>query len=256
MLNCYKERLILQQVQDGRKKEMDLCLEDEMLGFFMNKNDKQALIDQLVQYVTDNKREKMEAVLENRTRYVTIVLEDLFQPHNASAALRTADIFGVQDVHVVTEKYAFKAVSTIAMGATKWLDVHSYSSITDSIDSLKKQGYRIVATTPHTNSYSLPDLPIDQKTALVFGSEQTGLSEAALAQADMFVKIPMYGFVESFNVSVSVALCLYDVITRLHASSHEWKLSQDEKHDIMLEWIRRVSKTAQLVEKDLDKNSE
>src|ERR1700722_12547389 len=147
----------------------------------MNKTEKEALIEELLSYVTDNKREKMHAVLENRTRYMTVVLEDLFQPHNASAALRTCDIFGVQDVHVVEAQHTFKAVPTIAMGATKWLNVHSYSSITDAINTLKERGYRIVATTPHTNSYTLPELPLDQKTALIFGSEQTGLSEAALA---------------------------------------------------------------------------
>lgn len=218
----------------------------------MNNHDKAALIEQLLAYVTDNKREKMQAVLENRTRYITVVLEDLFQPHNASAALRTCDIFGVQDVHVVEAHNTFKAIPTIAMGASKWVDVQSYSSITDSIAALKKQGYRIVATTPHTNCYELPTLPLDQKTALVFGSEQTGLSQEALAQADMFVKIPMYGFVESFNVSVSVALCLYDVMNRLHASEYAWQLTQEEKQDILLAWIKKVSKTASLLEKKLD----
>jgi tRNA (guanosine-2'-O-)-methyltransferase len=150
-------------------------------------------------------------------------------------------------VHVVEARYKFKPVSTIAMGSTKWLDVHRHATTTEAITSLKAQGYRIVATTPHTNSYELPTLPIDGKIALVFGSEQTGLSDEAMQQADMFVKIPMYGFVESFNVSVSVALCLYDIMTRLHATSDEWKLSEDEKADLLLAWIRRVSKTAQLL---------
>ena len=215
--------------------------------------DKTKLIEQLLQYVTENKREKMEQVLKNRTRYITVVLEDLFQPHNASAALRTCDIFGVQDVQVVQAHYQFKAVDTISMGASKWVDVHSHKSITDSIDALKKQGYRIVATTPHQQSYSLPELPLDQKTALIFGSEQTGLSDEALAQADLFVKIPMFGFVESFNVSVSVALCLYDVMTRLHKSEYAWQLTQEEQQDILLNWIKKVSKTAASVEKDLEK---
>lgn len=213
--------------------------------------DKNALIEQLLAYVTENKREKMQAVIANRTRYVTIVLEDLFQEHNASAALRTADIFGVQDVHVVQGKYTFKAVPTIAMGSAKWVDVYSSVSITDSITELKKQGYRIVATTPHTDCYELPNLPLDQKIALVFGSEQTGLSQEALAQADTFVKIPMYGFVESFNVSVSVALCLYDIIHRLQKSGIDWKLSEEEKQDLMLQWIRQVSKTAAMLEKEI-----
>ncbi len=220
----------------------------------MNNAEKELLIEQLLVYVTENKREKMRAVLENRTRYVTVVLEDLFQPHNASAALRTCDIFGIQDVHVVEAHYSFKAVPTIAMGASKWVDVHSYASITESIDALKKHGYCIVATTPHTDSYVLPEFPLNKKTAFVFGSEQTGLSDAALASADMFVKIPMYGFVESFNVSVSVALCLYDVMNRLHKSSYSWQLSHEEKQDILLSWIRRVSNTAKLVEKEIKKN--
>lgn len=218
--------------------------------------DKAALIEHLLQYVTENKREKMCAVLENRTRYVTVVLEDLFQEHNASAALRTCDIFGVQDVHVVQAQYKFKAVDTISMGASKWVDATSYSSVTDAISELKSQGYRIVATSPHLQSYALPDLPLDQKTALIFGSEQTGLSQAALAQADMYVKIPMFGFVESFNVSVSVALCLYDVMTRLHKSEYDWQLTQEEKQDILLAWIKKVSKTAELVEKGLISSDE
>ena len=219
----------------------------------MDTPDKTALIEQLLQYVTENKAQKMAQVLENRTRYITVVLEDLFQEHNASAALRTCDIFGVQDVHVVQAQYQFKAVDTISMGASKWVDVQSYSSINDSITALKACGYRIVATTPHLESYSLPELPIDQKTALIFGSEQTGLSPEALAQADMFVKIPMFGFVESFNVSVSVALCLYDIITRLHKSEYDWQMSQEEKQDILLKWIKKVSKTAALVDKQSNK---
>ncbi|HLJ31907.1 MAG TPA: RNA methyltransferase [Candidatus Babeliales bacterium] len=218
----------------------------------MNKHNKAALIDQLLAYVTENKQEKMREVLAHRTRYITVVLEDLFQPHNASAALRTCDIFGVQDVHVVESQYKFRPNSAIAMGAAKWVDVHTHKSITDSIAQLKKQGYRIVATTPHHQSYSLPELPLDQKTALIFGSEQTGLSQEALDAADMYVKIPMFGFVESFNVSVSVALCLYDITQRLHASS-AWQLSEEEKNDIMLAWIRKISPTAAALEKEAQK---
>jgi tRNA (guanosine-2'-O-)-methyltransferase len=213
--------------------------------------DKTALIEHLLQYVTENKAKKMQEVVKKRTRYITVVLEDLFQTHNASAALRTCDIFGVQDVHVVQAQYQFKPVDTISMGASKWVDVHSYQSIDDSIAALKKQGYRIVATTPHLQSYTLPELPLDDKTALIFGSEQTGLSQAALDHADMFVKIPMFGFVESFNVSVSVALCLYDIMTRLHTSEYAWQLSADEQQDILLKWIKKVSKTAELVEKEI-----
>src|SRR5579863_3900144 len=145
----------------------------------MKKNKKSDVIDSLLQYVTQNKQDKMREVIEHRTRYVTIVLEDLFQPHNASAALRTSDIFGIQDVHVIEGKNKFKAVTSVALGAPKWLDVHTSSSTVSTINALKKQGYRIVATTPHTDSYLLPFLPLDQKIALVFGNEQAGLSDDA-----------------------------------------------------------------------------
>src|SRR5205814_1368349 len=197
--------------------------------------DKKELISSLWQFISENKRHKMSEVIKNRTRYITVVLEDIFQSHNASAVIRSCDIFGVQDVHVVEAKYKFKAISPIAMGATKWVDVYQYSTITNVVSQLKAQGYCIVATTPHTDSCELPMLPINKKMALIFGSEQTGLSDVAMQHADMFVKIPMYGFVESFNISVSVAVCLYDIITRLHQSTIAWHLTEEEKDDLLLQ---------------------
>lgn len=214
-------------------------------------NKKQALIQSLLPYITENKYTKMQEVLAHRTRYVTVVLEDIFQPHNASAVLRTADIFGIQQVHVIQERYQFKPIASVAMGSAKWVDTSTHASTIDAYKELKKSGYTIVATTPHTTSYELPELPLDKKIALVFGSEQTGLSQAALENADLFVKIPMYGFVESFNISVSVALCLYDIITRLNKSDILWHLSPEEKENLLLQWIAKSSTTA----KQLIKNS-
>jgi tRNA (guanosine-2'-O-)-methyltransferase len=210
----------------------------------MNSNDKTILLNSLWAYISETRKKKMCAVVENRTHYVTVVVEDVFQPHNASAILRSCDIFGVQNVHIIENNYSFKPVKTIAMGSVKWLDIHKYSSIEQSIGYLKKAGYTMVATTPHTTAYELPSLPLDNKIAFMFGSEQTGLSELAMKHADMAVKIPMYGFVESFNVSVSVALCLYDTIMRLHRSSLPWQLSEEEKIELLLAWVKKVSKTA------------
>lgn len=212
-------------------------------------SDKIKLIEQLLPYITENKQKKMFDVISHRTRYVTILLEDLFQPHNASAAMRTCDIFGIQDIHIVETNYKFKAVDTISMGSSKWVDTYPHQSIIDAVKHLKNNGYRIVATSPHQQSYSLPDLPLDQKTALLFGSEQLGLSQEALALADEYVKIPMFGFVESFNVSVSVALSLYDIMTRLHRSAYQWKLSEEEKQDLLIKWICKTSKTAEMIVK-------
>src|SRR5258706_8077696 len=113
--------------------------------------DKKELIESLWSFISENKRTKMTEVIKNRTHHVTVVLEDIFQSHNASAVLRTADIFGVQNVHVIENKHAFKPISTVAMGASKWVDTHSYSSPTQAIGHLRALGYCIVATTPHTN---------------------------------------------------------------------------------------------------------
>jgi len=221
------------------------------MGAKLLMNDRSVLINQLLQYITENKKDKMFEVLAQRTNYVTIVLEDLFQPHNASAALRTCDIFGIQNIHVVETNYTFKPVDSVSMGSSKWVDIYRHSTITDAIAQLKKQGYRIIATTPHQQSYSLPELPLDFKTALLFGSEQVGLSPLALEHADLFVKIPMFGFVESFNVSVSVALCLYDIMTRLHRSAYAWHLSEQEKQELLLKWICKTSKTAAAIAKQI-----
>jgi|SRR5581483_10923227 len=218
----------------------------------MHPIDKKQLIESLWSFISDNKRQKMTEVLSNRTRYVSVVLEDIFQPHNASAVLRTCDIFGIQDVHVVEAKFKFQAVSSVAMGSAKWVDVYQHAATAEAIAQLKQKDYCIVATTPHTNACILPQLPLDKKVALVFGSEQTGLSEVAMQHADVFMKIPMYGFVESFNISVSVALCLYDIMTRLHQSDIAWRLSEEERDDLLLQWMSKVSKTAQLLQKKED----
>ena len=119
----------------------------------------------------------------------------------------------------------------------------------ESFQALKKQGYRMVATTPHTDAPYVHELPLEHKTALIFGTELTGLSDYTLKHADAFVKIPMFGFTESYNVSVSVALCLYDVIMRLHASAIDWHLDDHEQLDIRLQWYRRIVRASAELEK-------
>lgn len=200
------------------------------------------LINALLPSVTQKRYEKMREVLEKRTRYVTVVLEDIYQPHNASAALRSCDSFGIQDMHVVEVKNKFSVVKTVAVGASQWLDVYRHKSIQECVQQLKRSGYRIVATTPHAKGTYLHELKLDQKIALLFGTEQYGLSKEAIEAADEYVTIPMHGFVESFNVSVTVALCLYDLVGRLRQFSVEWQLAEDEKNEILLKWLEMTVK--------------
>lgn len=198
-------------------------------------------------YVTQHKRNLFRKVLAHRTRHVTVVLEDLFQPHNASAVLRSCDCFGVQDVHIIENTQEFEITTGITMGSHKWLDIFKYNqaglaNTEVCYAQLRKEGYRIIATSPHREGYMIDTLPLDQKTALVFGTEKNGLSDFALDNADACVQIPMYGFTESFNISVSAALCLFEVTRRLHNSDFAWQLSEKEQYLLYIEWMRRSLK--------------
>jgi tRNA (guanosine-2'-O-)-methyltransferase len=199
-----------------------------------------ALIAYLETYITDNKREKIDRVLTNRTKHVTIVLEDLFQQHNMSAVARTAEILGIQDIHIVESRNAYAINKSIARGSANWLDMHRYKDVVTCMKQLKEDGYRIVATTPHARANTLPDLSLDHKLAFIFGTELKGITQPVIDHADEFVMIPMYGFTESYNVSVSVGLCLYDALTRLHHSSIPWQLSESDYLEVRLRWLRKL----------------
>ncbi len=206
-------------------------------------------ISYLESFVTENRQAIFKKVLSKRTKHFTVVLEDLYQMHNVSAVVRSADIFGIQDMHIIQKKYDPKLSHAIAKGAEKWLNIKRYKQTQDAIDHLRQKGYRIVATTPHTNDISLPDFDISTPAAFFFGVEKDGLSEQVMSQADAFVKIPMYGFTESFNISVAAALIMYETTKRLHASSINWQLTADEQQQIYLQWLEKSIKSIDLIKK-------
>jgi tRNA (guanosine-2'-O-)-methyltransferase len=214
----------------------------------------QVIYNYLSGFISENKQSKITEIIENRTRYITIVLEDIFQPHNASAVLRTCDCFGIQDVHIIENRNKYEVNPDVALGSSKWIDINKYTGLENNtascISYLKEQGYRIVATTPHKNDYTPENLPLDKKIALVFGTEMEGLSETGLKLADDFVKIPMYGFTESLNISVSAALLLRAIVERLHQSGIAWQLTDEEKLGIRLQWVKKVLKKSDLIEKE------
>ena len=213
------------------------------------------LINYLSDLVSDNRQAKFDEVLNFRTRHLTIVLEDLYQPHNASAVLRSCDIFGIQDIHVVENKNAYTVHRDIALGSPKWLSVHKYKTYENNslecIQQLKQKGYRIIATTPHEKDCSILDLPVDKPLALIFGTELTGISDTVREHADEFVKIPMFGFTESFNISVSAAICLHTLVTKLHQlETVDWHLNEEEKEQLKLMWLKNTIHKVDLIEKD------
>ena len=216
-----------------------------------------ALLDFLSQFITDDRKQRFEEVLAWRTRHVTVVLEDIFQPHNASAVLRSCDLRGIQDVHIVENNFRYDVNPEVVMGSNKWLDLCHYNgaefNTPSAFERLHDLGYQIVATCPHRNDFTPESLPLDKPVALVFGTEKQGLSEYAIENADMHIRIPMFGFTESYNLSVSAALLLYTLTNRLHASSDiDWHLSEDAKKLVRLEWTRRTLSRIRQYERKFD----
>jgi len=201
----------------------------------------------LSQFVSENKLQRMDEVLNYRTHHITGVMENIFQSQNASAVIRTAECFGIQELHIIDNEQTFHLNPDVVVGSMKWIKLNKYRKRNENntitcFNQLKKNGYRIVCTSPHKDDCEINELDINKKTALVFGNEGAGLSETAIQHADAFVKIPMFGFTESFNISVSAAICFHNVITRLHASEINWNLSEEEKIQIKIQWMKKVLK--------------
>ena len=199
----------------------------------------------LKQFISEQRLAKIESIVAERTRYITVAVEDIYQPHNASAVMRSAECFGVQDLHVIENKNKYTPSKEIAKGASKWLTLHHHNGQENNtlscIRELKKQGYRILATTPHEKSHMIGDVDVTKgKIALFFGTELEGISDDVRAEADEFVRIPMYGFTESFNISVSAALCLAELRTKMQKSDVKWELTEDEQAELKLEWVKNT----------------
>lgn len=211
----------------------------------------QELTEYLSEFVVDARKDRILEVLDQRTRHVTIVVEDLFQTQNISAVMRTCECFGIQDIHIVEGENEFNIHSAISMGSDKWLTRHHYPpaphNMAECIQNLKAKGYQIVATLPDEKSCFIDQLPIDQPLAFLFGTELTGLSQEAIELADRTVKIPMYGFTESFNISNSVAITAHYFIEKIRNSSENWQLSQQEKEDLLLEWYKKSVKASEFI---------
>lgn len=201
------------------------------------------LLTYLKTYVTENRKERFEDVLSQRTKHFTVAIEDVYQLHNTSAVIRSCDVFGIQDIHIIEEKNQSNIDREIAMGAQKWVDVHRHHSVKNCIADIKSQGYQIIATTPHKNNSLLNDFDTSKKSCFFFGRETEGLSDDVMQQADGFLKIPMAGFTESLNISVSAAIVLQSVTTKLKHSNISWQLSEEEKNKKKLDWIKKTIKS-------------
>jgi len=222
--------------------------------FIENSELRTKFIQFLSDFIYERRVSQLQKVIEFRTKYITVVLEDIFQSQNASAVLRTSDCLGIQNVHIIENKNRFNINPKVVLGSAKWLTIKKYNGNSNNsekaIKKLKDEGYRIVATSPHTNQISLDQFDINKgKVAVFLGTEQTGLSETVLKQADEYLTIPMFGFTESYNISVSAAIVLYDLTKKLRESNINYQLSKDEQEILILTWLKGITKNYEMMEK-------
>lgn len=218
------------------------------------------LLTYLEGFVTDKRKNLFRNILQDRTRHFTVVLEDIYQQHNASAVIRSCDIFGIQDVHVIENKYKSKVSRHIAKGSQKWLTFNQYNedknNTIDCLENLKSKGYQVIATTPHNDSCVLHDFDITKKSAFVFGVEKAGVSDDVMKNADGFLKIPMVGFTESLNISVAAAIVLENLSHKLRNSTLDWALTVEEQQILYASWIEKTIKNVdEIKERFIENNS-
>lgn len=213
------------------------------------------VLEHLAQFVSDHKKDFINRVLASRTRHITVVLEDIYQSQNASAVVRTCECMGIQDIHIIEQQAKYDINPRVLKGANKWMSLYRYHdrSVNNTrmcFDQLRKDGYSILVADPAEDGISIHDVEVlPNKMALLFGNELRGASQYAIENADQRIKIPMYGFTESLNISVSVAICLNTLITKLHQTAG-WYLTENEQNSLKLTWYRKIVRRSDLIEQE------
>ena len=196
-------------------------------------------IDYLSSFLLESRIDTLTRALDMRTEYITVMTENMFHAQNASAIVRHCEAFGVQNIHTVEELCPFLPTLNIALGTDKWIDINRHATTADAIKSLREQGYRIIATTPHHKSCTPETFDVTKgKFVLVFGTEKTGVSEEILAEADEYLQIPMCGMVDSLNVSASAAILIYMLSQRMRLECENWQLSEEKYARTLYDWYR------------------
>ena len=201
------------------------------------------LITYLKNFLNEERYERMTQVLDRRTNYLTVVLEDLHYSQNASSIIRHCDAFGIQKLHVIENRNKFKIKNHAVRGTLKWIDLIHFNkerqNSLQAIKSLRQDGYRIIATSPRSGSKTPGNFSLGEgKSAIFFGNERDGLSEDVLQNADEHLCIPMEGFVESLNISASCAIILQQLTEKLRQSSINWQLTESETNETLINWMK------------------
>ena len=215
------------------------------------------LISHLREHATEKRWNTFERVIKQRTRYLTMALEDIYQPHNASAVMRSCDCFGIQDIHVIENQNAYEVNPEVALGSTQWLSLERYNepgnkNSLSCASALRDKGYALVATSPHVDGYTAADVPLDRPLAILMGTECRGLSDQLLETADYHLRIPMYGFTESYNLSVSAAMIMHRLSERIRNSEIPWQLSPEEQSEILLSWLKKSIRNSDAIVREIE----
>ena len=206
----------------------------------MDSQDTASLIEAYGQKLTEHRRELLTRVVDLRVRHFTFVLEDLKDPHNISAVIRTSEVFGFQDVHVISEVNPYRVGRSVLKGSYKWLDIHSYSKRARCMETLKAKGYRIAVASTAAESVPLDDVDLSRPTAFYLGSEVMGNHPATLAAADVRFRIPQYGLTESMNVSVCAGVLAANLDAWLKAHGRErFRLPPAEREALLADFYER-----------------
>jgi tRNA (guanosine-2'-O-)-methyltransferase len=206
------------------------------------------IVELLESHITPARRQRIETVVASRTREVVLVLEDLVNEHNASAVLRSAEAFGFFELHAIESgEVPFLISSKISRGAHKWLDFRRHQGAEHAYAELKERGYAIWASDIHGAAIDVHEIDISRKVALVFGNEHAGLSRVAAEAADGRFKIPMAGFVESFNVSVAAAVSAYDLMIRRKQAGRHAGLPPEERLGVHAAFLARSVKASDAI---------
>lgn len=200
----------------------------------------------LAQFILPERLATLRRAVENRTKYMTLLAENMFHPQNASALVRHCEAFGVQTLHTVQTLCKFNPNVDIVRGTDKWIDIHHHRSTAEALALLKAEGYRIVATTPHRESCTPESFDVTKgKFAIVMGTEKTGISDEVMAAADEFLRIPMCGMVESLNVSACAAIIVYMLSERMRHQVDGWQLTAEEQTRTLHHWLLDTVKDAE-----------
>ena len=215
----------------------------------------QNIIDYLSGFINEERRERLREILRQRTRHITVVLEDIYQPQNASAVLRTCECLGIQEIHVIENHHEYHLNPAVVQGASKWIELVKHNRAGEDntracIENLRQRDYRIIAMDPAPGGKTLEQLDVSEKLALCFGSEEPGLSATLQGLADDTVRIPIHGFTQSYNLSVSAAISLYSLVNVLRNSSINWQLDERDATDLYIKWLAQSTPSGQQLLED------